>query len=176
MRLETAAAAAQLSAAPSLDFELTHDGSSDSWGLSAALPLGAHQPAAVEVWCRSCRAGGSGQEVTGTVGRQAVQGSGPDAVGMVVLVLEGAVLRGSDDGLQPATASAGATTARRLQAAAPASCELTLGGQVHSFASCTQAVATASHSLTIYTTVVPDGAGSVVRMGMAAKTGGGWAG
>ncbi len=164
------AAAAQLSAAPALDFELARDGASDSWTLSAALPPGAAQPAAVEVWCRSCRSGGSGEEVTGLVGRQAVQGSEPGAAGTVVLALDGAVLPGSH-GLQSAAA-----TARRLQAAAPASCELTVAGQAYSFASCSQAVATASLSLTVYSTVVPDGSGSIVKMGMAAITGGGWAG
>jgi hypothetical protein len=58
---------------------------------------------------------------------------------------------------------------------------MTLGGKAYSFASCTQPTTGAgtnanSFSMDLFATVTGYGGGTILRMGMVAKTGGGWAG
>lgn len=174
--VHAATADQQLAAAPALDFERTYDRASDSWSLSVALPAGRSRPVLVQLWCRACRVAGSQDAVTGLVTSHKVE---QGEAGAVVLVLEGALLPPAA-GAAAGAATAVSSAARKLQQAA--NCAMTLGGTAYTFASCTQADVSArfggssSFSFTVYSTVTAAGSGSLLQMGLVAKTGGGWAG
>ncbi|KAI3429585.1 hypothetical protein D9Q98_005671 [Chlorella vulgaris] len=166
--LEAGTGAVQWAAGVVLDFERTFQRSSGSWLLSIALPASSGQPSLVQLWCNACHQVGSAELVTGLIASRAVDGSSAIDAGVVVVVLDGAVL--------PAVEGAGAvfTASRKLQQAA--GCTLTLGGQTYSFASCTAAPNTQSYTYTVYSTVVANGSNTLLRMGLVAQTNGGWAG
>ncbi|KAI3429584.1 hypothetical protein D9Q98_005670 [Chlorella vulgaris] len=166
--LEAGTAGQQLAAGVVLDFERTFQRSSGSWLLSIALPASSRQPSLVQLWCNACHQVGSAELVTGLIASRAVDGSSAIDAGVVVVVLDGAVL--------PAVEGAGAvfTASRKLQQAA--GCTLTLGGQTYSFASCTAAPNTQSYTYSVYSTVVANGSDTLLRMGLVAQTNGGWAG
>ena len=152
-------------AATELDFDLTYDGASASWSVRVALPEG-RAAAHVEVWCRECRVQGAAGALTGLLSSQALQQS-PDAA-VVALVLEGAALPAAAE----STDGSSSGSRRRLQAS---NCALSVAGTTHTFGACTSIAPSGGCSMDIYASVAASGAGSVLTLGIAAVTLGGWA-
>lgn len=142
------------------------------------LPAGA-SAGRLDVWCAACSSSsGAAQpaDFSGLLSSQAVLGGGSGAAA-VVLVLDAAVLPAAE-----AAGDAGLTTARRLQQAkakAGAGCSLTVKGQAYSFASCAPLeYPVEPYTMTMHTSVeaAPNGGGALLRVGLSARTKGGWAG
>ncbi|PRW60222.1 Ferric-chelate reductase 1 [Chlorella sorokiniana] len=172
-----------LAAAQPLDFEQSFDTASGSWTLRIA---GAPAAGRLDVWCSACRAAGATEQqqqqqqdgMTGLLSSQPLPGGPGDAT--LVLHLRGVELPAATGTAGQDTAGLTASRRRLVQAGGgnkAQQCDpVTVGGKEYTFASCTQTDGYSNLQMTVYSSVVPDGAGSQLRIGLVASTGGGWAG
>lgn len=164
---------AALASAEILDYEQEFDAADGSWQLRTWLPQAS--AARVQLWCAGC--GGPGRAGSGTLRLLAAQqpssytakgdtqaslSSGSSSVAAIVVVLDGAT---------PGHLAPGRRLAQAPAPEAGDGCSLTVAGTRHSFAACGAAdlPRVGDYAIKVHATVMPDGAGSMLKLGIQAN-------